>query len=441
MIQNLTSKLFRMAPIGLFVIAQACNFGLAPNAFTSPEKVQNTLSSADLSTTATASAGMTDTSPSATAAPPTATATATVTPTPKAITYPLGPDTFPANVNPLTGLAVSDPALLLRRPIAVKVANFPRNARPQAGLSKADILFEWYTEFGDTRFMGLFYGQNAAKVGPIRSLRIQDFSFLPLYNAVLVYIAGYAPVIQRMNIMGIEGVQELGVGSNGAMWRDDDTVNGVFADTAKMSQYIQRIGIDPGTQPEMSGLTFDPKPPTGYASSIGIRMVFSQAAFAEWKYDPEQKRYMRSSEDEAGKMKPLVDRMTNTQLAVDNLAVLLVPWTRCFVAGATGELWEFHLEDSGLAYFYRDGMVRLGQWKSGGSHAPLRFLEEDGKPYMLHPGTSYITVIPYLKGIPLDTIRGILASTQYQFNGNPNVRITSEWGEKKSIVPNDTHPC
>jgi hypothetical protein len=71
----------------------------------------------------------------------TALPTATATPTPA----PLGPS-FAPGINPLTGLAVADPVLLERRPMGIKVSNFPRSLRPHSGLSFADLVFEYYTE-------------------------------------------------------------------------------------------------------------------------------------------------------------------------------------------------------------------------------------------------------------------------------------------------------
>src|SRR5271154_27738 len=58
----------------------------------------------------------------------------------------LGPFNFPAGVNPLTGLKVDDPAVLTRRPLAVKISNAPALVRPQAGISQADLVFEHITE-------------------------------------------------------------------------------------------------------------------------------------------------------------------------------------------------------------------------------------------------------------------------------------------------------
>ena len=42
--------------------------------------------------------------------------------------------------------APSDPSLLERRPLAIKVANYPRYIRPQSGLTLADNIFEYYIE-------------------------------------------------------------------------------------------------------------------------------------------------------------------------------------------------------------------------------------------------------------------------------------------------------
>jgi len=89
---------------------------------------------------------------------PTATPTQTPTATPT-VDYPVdgrGPTNFDQDVSPLTGLKVTDPAVLERRPIIIKVENLPREHRPQWGLSFADLVYEYYTEFGGTRFAAVF---------------------------------------------------------------------------------------------------------------------------------------------------------------------------------------------------------------------------------------------------------------------------------------------
>ena len=89
--------------------------------------------------------------------------------------------------NPLTGLPVSDPSLLNRRPMAIKIANSPDYVRPQSGLTLADVVYEYYIEWGDTRFIAVMYGNDSPMVGPVRSGRYFDEHIARMYNAFLMF--------------------------------------------------------------------------------------------------------------------------------------------------------------------------------------------------------------------------------------------------------------
>ncbi|HNN14300.1 MAG TPA: SdrD B-like domain-containing protein [Anaerolineales bacterium] len=86
----------------------------------------------------------------------------TLIPTPQGfstpITYGPNPEDFPANINPLSGQQVKDPSLLKTPGVMVSISHFPVSARPQAGLSFAPWVFEFYITEGATRFLSVFYG-------------------------------------------------------------------------------------------------------------------------------------------------------------------------------------------------------------------------------------------------------------------------------------------
>ncbi|UCD43431.1 MAG: DUF3048 domain-containing protein, partial [Chloroflexota bacterium] len=110
--------------------------------------------------------------PTPTPLPPTDTPTPTITPsaTPPYPEEGYGPDNFPNDVNPLTGLIAEDFQSLDKRPVAVKINIVPRNGtRPPWGLTDADIVFDYYQNNGYTRFHTIFYGEEAELAGPIRS--------------------------------------------------------------------------------------------------------------------------------------------------------------------------------------------------------------------------------------------------------------------------------
>ena len=95
------------------------------------------------------------------------TSTATAIPSPTATPQPhltpvsYGPELedFPENINPLTGIAVSDPSLLKLPAVLISISNMPFTARPQAGPGFAPWVYELYIGEGATRFMNVFYGE------------------------------------------------------------------------------------------------------------------------------------------------------------------------------------------------------------------------------------------------------------------------------------------
>jgi hypothetical protein len=70
-------------------------------------------------------------------------------------------------LNPLTGLPVTDPSLLHLPALLVSISHFPVTARPQAGLSFAPYVFEIYITEGATRFLATFYGEFPAPEAPV----------------------------------------------------------------------------------------------------------------------------------------------------------------------------------------------------------------------------------------------------------------------------------
>jgi hypothetical protein len=379
--------------IAFLLLVQACNFGTTdvgePVKTAESEKAATQTAASHAAAKTLEAAAPTETAILETSTPA---ATSTMVP----VTYPAGPTGFPADVNPLTGLRVLNPEILNRRPLAVKVPNYPRTARPQAGLSAADMLIEFYTEAGSTRFIAMYYGQEAEKVGPIRSARIMDTRILPHYDAIIVHVQAFEAVWDVISETGVSTINEFPA-SCPVICRDAaeaDGVNSAFGNTIELTKYAKRVGMDNG-RPNLEGLLFDPAPPADAKDSIGLWIRFSSSAFAEWKWDPESSRYLRFSEkDNTGAMIPLTDRITGGQLAIDNLVVMFTPivpyYTEKF---RTGELWDVYLTGPGRAVLFRDGKVIDGQWQNTGPAAPFRFVDKTGQQIALHPGTTYIAIV------------------------------------------------
>lgn len=96
-------------------------------------------------------------------------------------------------------------------------------ARPQRGLSKADILFEIKVEGGITRFMPVFTDyKTVGEVGPVRSGRDQFFRLILPWQALYIH-EGQSVVMQQYAIDYDYGKLNNNDGANG--YRDYGRVN------------------------------------------------------------------------------------------------------------------------------------------------------------------------------------------------------------------------
>ena len=232
---------------------------------------------------------------------PTATPTIepTVTATISVVQY--GPTNFPTDVNPLTGLKVSDPNLLNRRPVMIKVSNYPRIGRPHAGLSYADIVFDYYMGVGMNRHMGLFYSQDATQVGPIRSGRLVDRWLVNMYQGVLGMEYADAYVYGKiLDKLGYSRTISSASDTCPAICSKDtpQTITSVFANTAEFSKLYAKKPSSSNTRQNLDGMAFNTVPPSGGVAAVEFTMQFSTNSIGNWRFDPATRKYLRWVEDE-----------------------------------------------------------------------------------------------------------------------------------------------
>lgn len=330
------------------------------------------------------------------------TATPTVTTTPAATSTPdypvegVGPTNFMEGINPLTGLKVSDPTLLNRRPIIVKIQNLPRDDRPQAGVSKADLVYEYYTEVGTTRFAAIFYGQDAAKVGPVRSARHFDVNVVQMYKAIMVFGSAYEAIFTHL----LETVpMQLVVENNfscPALCRDAATKK-LVANTTALSKFLKQARIDNSRQ-KLDGMFFQKIAPAGGTPVGTLYVRFSMAIYNRWNYDFASHRYLRFSDTvnadaKNEQYKPLLDSENGQQIGTDNLVILQVPYTLLHNDANGGEIWDAPLYGTGKAFLARDGMLYPLTWKRDKFDQIVSLVGPDGKLFPLRPGVTWFEVV------------------------------------------------
>jgi hypothetical protein len=308
-----------------------------------------------------------------------------------------GAQGFPDGINPLTGLQAPYPELLERRPVMIKVSNYPPSVRPQSGLSFADLVFEYYIGEGTNRFLATYYSQDAPQVGSLRSGRLIDAELARMYGAFLVYGSADVRVDKVLNAeLGDRAVSNLEVPCPVVCGGDTHRAPWVYANSGELTNYIKTKGYD-NKRPYLNGMVFNPNPPKSDKNGINIGVQYMACNRGEWRYDNASGQYKRwiekwdkSQECKPYPMEPLTDYLTKDQLSFSNVVILFTDYYEYNPTLHDVFIWD--KQASQRAVFYRDGLMYDGSWQAVSHDQPMQFFDPYGLPMALKPGNTWIII-------------------------------------------------
>lgn len=289
-------------------------------------------------------------------------------------------------VCPLTGLPAPGGTVPRRSAMGVKVDNYP-TARPQTGVTAADVVFEEPVEGGVTRYVAVFQCHGTATVGPVRSARNIDIGILgQLGEPLLVHVGGIQPVIDNIVASPIKDF-ELG---------DYTTViqhpPGRYApyDTYTSTTAVWHMRPTADTPPKPL-FTYSRTVPTGTAvSSISIPFSFYSPVVWQWSASKEAfLRYFKSAPD------VLSNGVQNsaTNVIVQYVNVYYGPWVEN-TQGALEVQANLDTGASGTAIVFRNGEEIPAKWSRSALAQPTSFTTTSGTPIALEPGTTWVELVP-----------------------------------------------
>lgn len=306
------------------------------------------------------------------------------------------PTDVPQGYDPLTGLIVSNPANLNRRPVLVKVSNYPRYGRPHAGLSYADIVFEYYIGLEENRFLAVYYSQDVSKVGPVRSGRLVDGPLTNMYGGILGY-GNADPQVDKVLVsdLGNRALAFKNLTCPAMCGLDTHSVAGVFANTAALSKFATKDGVNNSIQ-NLSGMLFDSTKPANGQSGTRIGVEYGLQDRGEWRYNSKTGMYMRWIESAAGTseghipMQPLTDRLTGKQLAFSNVILLFTVYKE--FAPTLFDTMITENTHGQRAVYFRNGKMYDGFWRTAYDNRPIQFLDANNALMPMKPGNSWIVL-------------------------------------------------
>jgi hypothetical protein len=203
------------------------------------------------------------------------------TTTPQAPPTPVryGPEEFPEGYNPLSAQRVKDSSLLDIPALLISISHFPPAARPQAGMSFAPFVFEYFITEGATRYLAVFHGEAPEPEIPLHGNC--DVRREPIPRADL--ILGNR-VWHDQNENGVQDAGEGGIGgicvsllnANGNRIAQTTTdSNGYYGFNVKEGEYTIKFENPAGVEFTQAnageeGTDSDVDPKTGQIGPIGI---------------------------------------------------------------------------------------------------------------------------------------------------------------------------
>ncbi|MCM3766850.1 DUF3048 domain-containing protein [Neobacillus niacini] len=289
---------------------------------------------------------------------------------------------------PLTG--VKSEAQIDGRAVAVMINNHPK-ARPQSGISKADIVYELIAEGDMTRFLAVFQSQKPGNIGPVRSSRAYYIDLAKGLDAL--YIAhGYSEEARKL--LESNYVDNL----NGMVY--DGTLFKRSSDRkAPHNSYITYENILKGV--EQKHYSMDQTPPsftfmkeeekgniTG-TEAMSAMVSYSKGGISNsiYEFDAASGKYKRFSGGDQ-----TVDLETNEPVLLANIFIIEAPHQ---VYDEVGHL-NVDLKSGGKGYLLQMGRMNEVTWENrNGRIVPVK----DGAEVPLVPGQTWVNVLPTKPGI------------------------------------------
>lgn len=274
----------------------------------------------------------------------------------------------PKPSDPLTGGKVDhDPVL------AVKVENIGL-ARPQVGLSQADIVFAEQVEGAQTRLIAVYHTRFPKRLGPVRSARSTDAQLLPLFGRPgLVYSGANAKVQAKLDQASVVPISRS--------TRDYRRVapHNVFVNLKSLAA-SQQAG-----KAQSIGWTFAAATPNGGAKE---QHPTSKVGHDTFRFDYGSRRYTVRWNGQR-----YVDGDSGAVTKADNVVVLRVhdhADGNRDVLGSPSVMSDTVGEDK--VTVYRDGRRFTGTWSRKSASAGMHLRDSSGQDIALAPGQTWVTL-------------------------------------------------
>ena len=270
-------------------------------------------------------------------------------------------------------------------PVLIQIENSV-DARPQAGMQQADMIYEYISEGSIPRLTAVYWHPLPGLVGPVRSCRLITIRLELMYKG-MIYCSGANDYVLGMVWKFPNLVNDYSRGAGGVFFRDNSTryaPHNVMMNGGNTTNWT--------AQQHLGAPTYEvaAKHPDGSFKGDAAPVIQVPDHGATWTYDGNAKQYYKTQDGAA---------FNNVDTGRVHAKTVIVEYVTSYLDTNPANTFHgyhteaYELTGDGKADIYVDGVVIHGTWHHPDPNVPAVYLDADGNPIELDNGLTWVHVI------------------------------------------------
>lgn len=255
-------------------------------------------------------------------------------------------------------------------------------ARPQSGLSSADIIYETSAEGGIPRFIALFHDNSPEVIGPIRSVRPYFIDIANEFNLPFAHCGESEDALNRIakdkNLISINEIAE------GSYFNRDNkrkSPHNLYTSSSNINKYISDKNIKIKNKPFLS-FDSDYYKDSTFPKANGLSITVNKGYNTSYTY--KDGLYSKSMDS-----KEAIDALNNSQLTFSNI---IIQKTNITLINDNLHL-NIDIIGKGDGYVLSQGKVIDVTWEKASNDSRTILYDKSGNKVPLSPGKTIWHII------------------------------------------------
>lgn len=278
------------------------------------------------------------------------------------------------------------------RPIAVMI-NTHKDARPQAGLSDAIIVYELMVEGGITRMMAIYTQDfDESKIGSVRSSRHNYLDYVMENDAIYIHWGGSDVAYDHLSKLKLDRIDGMVYG--GKYFTTDKSLKRSLEHTRFTSSSLIKKGIsdlglrtttNKGWLLNYDADEIDLSSKDNSKSANNVTLKYSNYQTVGYEYNANEKVYYRTMSGVKH-----TDLVTGEQYKFKNIIIYSVQYD----SYNNSKLRDLKNIGSGEGVYITNGYSIPIKWEKTSREGKTKYMYQDGTEIKVNDGNTFIQIYP-----------------------------------------------